>query len=317
MEVPSAYVEFLATMLPGKPRAELYTSLGLQKHGKTLFYRDFLHHLQHSTDAFVIAPGIRGLVMIVFTLPSYPYVFKVIRDAISPVKNIDRQTVKDKYLLVKRHDRVGRMADTLEYTDVAFPRSRFDPELIEELEREVPSLLEQESDTLIVKHLYIERRMTPLNIYLDRADDQQARHAVHEYGNAIKELASVNIFPGDMLFKNFGVTRGGRVVFYDYDEIAYMQEVSFRRIPRARTPEDEMSAEAWYPVAANDVFPEEFGPFLLSGDKVRAPFLEYHADLLEPDFWNETKARIAAGQIADVFPYPAAARFKRRFRTDS
>ncbi|HYL19074.1 MAG TPA: bifunctional isocitrate dehydrogenase kinase/phosphatase [Burkholderiales bacterium] len=317
MEVPSAYVEFLASMLPGKPRAELYTSLGLQKHGKTLFYRDFLHHLQHSTDAFVIAPGIRGLVMIVFTLPSYPYVFKVIRDAISPVKNIDRQTVKDKYLLVKRHDRVGRMADTLEYTDVAFPRSRFDPELIEELEREVPSLLEQEGDTLIVRHLYIERRMTPLNIYLDRADAQQVRHAVHEYGNAIKELASVNIFPGDMLFKNFGVTRGGRVVFYDYDEIAYMQEVSFRRIPRARTPEDEMSAEAWYPVAANDVFPEEFGPFLLSGDKVRGPFLEYHADLLGPEFWNETKARIAAGHIADVFPYPEAARFKRRFRTDS
>ena len=317
MEVPSAYVEFLASMLPGKPRAELYTSLGLQKHGKTLFYRDFLHHLQHSTDAFVIAPGIRGLVMIVFTLPSYPYVFKVIRDAISPVKNIDRQTVKDKYLLVKRHDRVGRMADTLEYTDVAFPRARFDPELIEELEREVPSLLEQEGDTLILKHLYIERRMTPLNIYLDRADDQQVRHAVHEYGNAIKELASVNIFPGDMLFKNFGVTRGGRVVFYDYDEIAYMQEVSFRRIPRARTPEDEMSAEAWYPVAANDVFPEEFGPFLLSGDKVRAPFLEYHADLLEPEFWNETKARIAAGHIADVFPYPESARFKHRFRTET
>jgi isocitrate dehydrogenase kinase/phosphatase len=317
MEVPSAYVEFLASMLPGKPRAELYTSLGLQKHGKTLFYRDFLHHLQHSTDAFVIAPGIRGLVMIVFTLPSYPYVFKVIRDAISPVKNIDRQTVKDKYLLVKRHDRVGRMADTLEYTDVAFPRARFDAELIEELEREVPSLLEQEGDTLILKHLYIERRMTPLNIYLDRADDQQVRHAVREYGNAIKELASVNIFPGDMLFKNFGVTRGGRVVFYDYDEIAYMQEVSFRRIPRARTPEDEMSAEAWYPVAANDVFPEEFGPFLLSGDKVRASFLEYHADLLEPDFWNETKAHIAAGRIADVFPYPEAARFKRRFRADS
>jgi isocitrate dehydrogenase kinase/phosphatase len=313
MEVPSAYVEFLASMLPGKPRAELYTSLGLQKHGKTLFYRDFLHHLKHSTDAFVIAPGIRGLVMIVFTLPSYPYVFKVIRDTISPIKNIDRQTVKDKYLLVKRHDRVGRMADTLEYTDVAFPRSRFDPTLIAELEREVPSLVEEEDDTLIVKHLYIERRMTPLNLYLDRGDEQQVRQAVCEYGNAIKELASVNIFPGDMLFKNFGVTRGGRVVFYDYDEIAYMQEVSFRSIPQARTPEDEMSAEAWYPVASNDVFPEEFGPFLLSGDKVRAPFLEYHRDLLAPDFWNAAKARIAAGHIADVFPYPESARFRRRF----
>jgi isocitrate dehydrogenase kinase/phosphatase len=313
MEVPSAYVEFLAGMVPGKPRAELYTSLGLQKHGKTLFYRDFLHHLKHSTDDFVIAPGIRGLVMIVFTLPSYPYVFKVIRDAISPTKNIDRQTVKDKYMLVKRHDRVGRMADTLEYKDVAFPRSRFDPVLIAELKREAPSLVEEDDDTLIVKHLYIERRMTPLNLYLDRGSEEQVRHAVRDYGNAIKELASVNIFPGDMLFKNFGVTRGARVVFYDYDEIAYMMDVNFKRIPAAHTPEDEMSAEPWYPVAPNDVFPEEFGPFLLSGRKVRDSFLANHRDLLSPEFWNATKARIAAGHIADVFPYPEAARFARRF----
>jgi isocitrate dehydrogenase kinase/phosphatase len=313
MEVPSAYVEFLASMLPGKPKAELYTSLGLQKHGKTLFYRDFLHHLKHSTDDFIIAPGIRGLVMIVFTLPSYPYVFKVIRDSISPIKNIDRQTVKEKYMLVKRHDRVGRMADTLEYTDVAFPRSRFDPALVAELKREAPSLVDEEDDTLIVGHLYIERRMTPLNIYLDQGNEEQVRWAVEDYGRAIKELASVNIFPGDMLFKNFGVTRGGRVVFYDYDEIAYMMEINFRPIPPARTPEDEMSAEPWYPVAANDVFPEEFGPFLLSGGKVRECFLPSHGDLLTPEFWNDTKARIAAGHLEDVFPYPESARFARRF----
>jgi isocitrate dehydrogenase kinase/phosphatase len=313
MEVPSAYVEFLASMLPGKPKAELYTSLGLQKHGKTLFYRDFLHHLKHSTDDFIIAPGIRGLVMIVFTLPSYPYVFKVIRDSISPVKSIDRQTVKEKYMLVKRHDRVGRMADTLEYTDVAFPRSRFDPALVAELKREAPSLVDEEDDTLIVGHLYIERRMTPLNIYVDQGNEEQIRLAVRDYGNAIKELASVNIFPGDMLFKNFGVTRGGRVVFYDYDEITYMMEINFRPIPQPRTPEDEMSAEPWYPVASNDVFPEEFGPFLLAGGKVRECFLASHGDLLTPEFWNETKARIAAGHIEDVFPYPESARFARRF----
>jgi isocitrate dehydrogenase kinase/phosphatase len=313
MEVPSAYVDFLASMLPRKPKAELYTSLGLQKHGKTLFYRDFLHHLKHSTDSFIVAPGIRGLVMIVFTLPSYPYVFKVIRDNISPIKNIDRQTVKDKYMLVKRHDRVGRLADTLEYADVAFPRARFTQELIEELQREAPALIEEDGESLVVKHVYIERRMTPLNIYLDRADPQQLDHAVRDYGNAIKELASVNIFPGDMLFKNFGVTRGGRVVFYDYDEISYMTEVNFRSIPPAPNPEYELAAEPWYPVGASDVFPEEFGPFLMSGGKVGARFLEHHQDLLSPEFWNATKARIDSGQIADVFPYADAARFVRRF----
>jgi len=313
MDVPSAFVDFLASMLPGKPKAELYTSLGLQKHGKTLFYRDFLHHLKHSTDDFVIAPGIKGLVMIVFTLPSYPYVFKVIRDTIAPSKNIDHQTVKDKYMLVKRHDRVGRMADTLEYADVAFPRGRFTPELIDELKREAASLYEEDGEQIIVKHLYIERRMTPLNLYLDWSDARQAEVVVRDYGNAIKELASVNIFPGDMLFKNFGVTRGGRVVFYDYDEIAYMTEINFRRIPPPRTPEDELSAEPWYPVAHNDVFPEEFGPFLLSGEKVRRSFLAYHEDLLTPDYWNEVKARIERGQIGDVFPYADTARFARRF----
>jgi isocitrate dehydrogenase kinase/phosphatase len=313
MEVPSAYVAFLSDLLPGKPKAELYTALGLQKHGKTLFYRDFLHHLKHSTDDFVIAPGIRGLVMIVFTLPSYPYVFKVIRDTISPIKNIDRQTVKEKYMLVKRHDRIGRMADTLEYTDVAFPRARFTQQLVDELQREAPSLYEEDGDSIIVKHLYIERRMMPLNLYLDVADTTQAAEAVRDYGRAIKELASVNIFPGDMLFKNFGVTRGGRVVFYDYDEISYMSEIQFRRIPEARTPEDELSAEPWYPVGPNDVFPEEFGPFLLSGEKVRRHFLAHHADLLSPDYWNGVKERVGKGEVADVFPYPDSLRFARRF----
>jgi isocitrate dehydrogenase kinase/phosphatase len=313
MDAPAAWVDFLAALLPGKPKAELYTALGLQKHGKTLFFRDFLHHLAHSTDEFVLAPGIKGLVMIVFTLPSYPYVFKVIRDRISPTKDVTHETVREKYMLVKRHDRIGRMADTLEYADVAFPLRRFSAALLDELRREVPSLLEETDAQAVVKHLYIERRMTPLNLYLDEAGPAQLREAVLDYGRAIKELCSVNIFPGDMLFKNFGVTRGGRVVFYDYDEIAYMSECNFLRIPPPPTPEAELSAEPWYPVGPNDIFPEEFAPFLLTGRGVREAFLSQHADLLEPDFWNRTKARIAEGHIEDVFPYHPSRRFAARF----
>jgi len=313
MEVPSAFVDFLSGMMPGKPRAELYTALGLQKHGKTLFYREFLQHLKHSRDQFVLAPGIKGLVMVVFTLPSYPYVFKVIRDNISPTKDVTAETVKEKYMLVKRHDRIGRMADTLEYANVAFPRERFTRELLDELRRELPSQIEEDGRNVVIKHTYIERRMKPLNMFLDEADDEQARAAVRDYGRAIKELASVNIFPGDMLFKNFGVTRGGRVVFYDYDEIAYMTECNFRRIPEAPTPEAEMSAEPWYPVAPNDIFPEEFTPFLLSGARVRDEFLAHHADLLAPDFWNGCKRDIERGHIEDVFPYRREARFASRF----
>jgi isocitrate dehydrogenase kinase/phosphatase len=313
MEVPSGYVEFLKSLLPSKPAAEIYTTLGLQKHGKTLFYRDFLHHLRHSGDEFVIAPGIRGLVMLVFTLPSYPYVFKVIKDVISPPKDTDRGQVMGKYLLVKYHDRVGRMADTLEYKDVAFPKDRFSAEVLEELRTLAPTVIEEEGDTLIVKHVYIERRMVPLNIHVDRATDDQLTHAIHEYGNAIKQLAAANIFPGDMLFKNFGVTRFNRVVFYDYDEIVYMTDCTFRRMPAPRTPEDEISAEPWYPVGANDVFPEEFAAFLLGDPRVREVFLEEHAELLDADYWNAIKQRIAAGHIEDVYPYPEALRFRNRF----
>jgi isocitrate dehydrogenase kinase/phosphatase len=312
MEVPSAYVEFLAAMSPNKPKWEIYTMLGLQKHGKTLFYREFLHHLKHSSDDFVIAPGIKGLVMLVFTLPSYPYVFKVIRDFVAPPKDIDRETVKSKYLLVKNHDRVGRMADTLEYSDVAFPKSRFTPELLDELRALVPSLLEDEGETLIIKHLYMERRMTPLNLYLDKANDQEREHAIREYGTAIKQLAAANIFAGDLLFKNFGFTRYNRVVFYDYDEIDYLTNCNFRHIPPPRSIDDELAAEPWYSVLPNDIFPEEFATFLLPDEKVRACFLAYHKDLLDPQYWKATQRRIAAGHVEDVFPYPETLRFRAR-----
>lgn len=302
METPSAYVHFLQSLMPRKPQAELYTAIGLQKQGKTLFYRDFLHHLAHSRDNFDIAPGIRGMVMTVFTLPSYPYVFKMIRDRI--VKDgMDHATVREKYQLVKKHDRVGRMADTWEYSQVALPRERFSAELLHELRTQVPSLVEESADTIVLRHVYIERRMTPLNIYLMRASQALLETAVKRYGDAIRELAAANIFPGDMLFKNFGVTRLGRVVFYDYDEIQRMTEMNFRRIPPAPNEEAELSGETWYPVGRNDVFPEEFRVFLLGDPRVRSAFLKHHADLLEAEWWQACRNRVAQGRIEDIFPY--------------
>ena len=313
MEVPSAYVQFLRGLLPYKPQWEIYTLLGLQKHGKNLFYRDFLHHLRHSSDDFIVAPGIRGLVMSVFTLPSYPYVFKVIKDVIAPPKEVTRQVVKEKYWLVKHHDRVGRMADTLEYSDVAFPRKRFTPELLEELRTLSPSLIEEDGDTIVVKHMYIERRMKPLNIFLDGADERQRELAIEDYGVAIKQLAAANIFAGDLLFKNFGVTRYGRVVFYDYDEIDYLTRCNFRKMPQAQTEEQELAAEPWYSVGPCDVFPEEFATFLLTDERVRECFMRHHADLLDAASWQATQQRIAAGQMQDVFPYSEALRFCNLF----
>lgn len=313
MEVPSGYVQFLRGMLPWKTKAEIYTMLGLQKQGKNTFYRDFMHHLQHSNDDFIIAPGIRGLVMLVFTLPSYPFVFKLIKDVFGSSKEVDRPTVKAKYLLVKRHDRVGRMADTLEYSNVAFPKKRFTEELLTELRTLAPSLLEESDDTLVIKHLYIERRMKPLNIYLDNATPEEKEHAVREYGDAIKDLAQANIFSGDMLFKNFGVTRYGRVIFYDYDEIEYMTDCNFRDIPEPPSPEYEMASEPWYPVAKNDIFPEEFASFLLGDPLVRKFFIKYHRDLLSPAFWRTQQTNIRAGKMDNFYPYPQALRLCHRY----
>ena len=333
MEIPSAYVQFLRSMMPRKPRNEIYNALGLAKQGKTLFYRDLLAHQRHSTDKFRIAPGIKGMVMLVFDLPSFPYVFKVIKDYYPPQKDTTREQIKGKYLLVKQHDRVGRMADTLEYSEVGFPRDRFSDELIAEIEKFAPSQLEisdRDGDgttEVIIKHVYIERRMIPLNIYLQEAFDagganpadqspvaqrarEQIERGVVEYGNAIKDLVAANIFPGDMLWKNFGITRHGKVVFYDYDEIEYITDCKFRKVPEPRNEEDEMSGEVWYTVGPKDVFPETFGPFLLGNPAVRSIFMMHHADLLEASFWQSHKDRIQAGHVHDVFPYDKEKRFK-------
>lgn len=309
MEVPSGYVGFLRTLAPTRAPSELYTMVGLGKQGKTLFVRELRQHLHHSRDAFVEAPGIRGEVMLVFTLPSYPYVFKVIRDVFGPSKDTDRATVRAKFEMVKHVDRVGRMADTLEFTDLWLPRGRFSPELLEQLHALAPSMIE-EGDPLVIRHCYVERRMVPLNLYLDRALPEEVEPAVADYGDAIRDLAAANIFPGDMLWKNFGVTSYGRVVFYDYDEIEYLSDVTFRRVPEAPDPEAELAAEPWFSVMRGDVFPEELAAFLLADPRLREPFLRHNAELLEPEFWQAAQRRIGRGEVVDFFPYPESLRFR-------
>lgn len=304
-----ALVDFLRELLPNKKRSELYASIGLHKHGKTVFYRDLLEHLEHSDDDFVIAPGIRGMVMTVFSLPSYQTAFKIIKDRFAPQKNITADEVKRKYHIVKRHDRVGRMADTQEFQNLILPRARFSAELIEELLRLAPSSVTVTDTEVKIAHVYTERLMTPLNMFIDGADEAALHEALDEYGNAIKQLAAANIFPGDMLLKNFGITRHGRVVFYDYDEICYLTDVNFRKVPEPETPEQEMAAEPWYSVGPDDVFPEEFRRFLFGKPHIKAMFSDMHGELFDPDYWRGLQAAIEDGRVMDVFPY----RRKKRF----
>ena len=317
MEVPSAYVAFLRDIVPDKTASELYTMVGLQKHGKTLFFRDFLHHLKHSSDRLIVAPGIKGLVMTVFTLPSYPYVFKVIKDRIAASKDTDRARVKQKYALVKHHDRAGRMTDILEYSDVAFPRDRFTPELLAELDAVAPSQVERNGDFIVVRHLYIKRRVTPLNMFLTDADEPQRIRAMRDYGDALRELAAINIFPGDLLFKNFGVTRYGRIVFYDYDEIEYMTDCRFRDIPPPPPGWDDMSADVWYPVGPRDIFPQEFATFLFTDPRLRDAFVAFHGELLAAAWWLRVQEANAGGRPIEVLSYPPAVRFAPTARPDA
>ena len=309
--LPYQYAHFLKSLMPNKLDYEIYNSLGFPKHAKTEFYRQLVGHLDQSDDEFIIAPGIKGMVMTVFTLPSYNIVFKIIKDKFSPPKEVTHDIVREKYRLVSRYDRIGRMADTQEFDNLIFPLSRFSDELIEELQSVAASQIEIRDQDILIKHLYTERYMTPLNIYLETADDDQIKSAMEEYGNCIKQLAAANIFPGDMPLKNFGVTRHGRVVFYDYDEIATLTDCNFRRIPQPRTEQEEMQSGTWYTVAPEDIFPEEFRLFFSGNVKARKMFEQMHSELYELEFWTNLQDKIRNGYVVDVFPYRRAKRFDR------
>lgn len=305
---PAAVVSFLQELLPNKKEFELYSALGHHKHGKTVFFRNFLEHMQNSTDQFEAAPGIRGLVMAVFHLPSYGIVFKIIKDEFPESKKITRQHVKNCYRLVKTSDRVGRMADTHEYVNFRLPRDRVSDTLLEELLDVAKNSIELTESEVVIKHLYIERKMTPLNIYLDQEQDpNKIKHALGELGLCIKQIAAANIFPGDMLHKNFGITRHGRVIFYDYDEICLMNQRTFRDIPKS----DDPYALDTLSVSPEDVFPEQFEHFIVGKKHLKKILKELHPDLMTSEFWRQAQRKAAQGEVQHFSPYAQDKRFTR------
>ncbi len=308
VERPYDLIHFLKSMMPPKRIAELYISIGYNKHGKTELYRDLLHHLAHSSDRFEEALGERGMVMLVFTLPSYDVVFKIIKDHFGEPKKTSRDEVKNKYQLVFKHDRAGRLVDAQEFEHLQFDRNRFSGELLDELRRTAQSSVLIDSERVIIKHLYTERRLTPLNIYVREAAREAGRAAVIDYGDAVKDLARANIFPGDLLLKNFGVTRHGRVVFYDYDELCLLTDCRFRAMPQPRDEDEELAPEPWFFVDDDDFFPEEFRTWLGLDSALREVFMRYHADLFAVNFWADIQSRIKAGEIIHIFPYSQSKR---------
>jgi len=296
-------VVFLKSIMPKKPVSELFTVLGRARQGKTERYRELMRNLEHTADQFEHAPGERGLVMVCFTLPSFDVVFKVIRDRFAYPKTVLREEVVAKYQMVFIHDRAGRLVDAQEFRRLRFPRARFAAVLLEELRREAAGSVHEDGEDLVFDHMYIERRMTPLNLYLRSAPAEVAERVVLDYGQCIRDLAYTNIFPGDLLLKNFGVTRHGRVIFYDYDELCRVTDCNFRDVPKAANEEDEMRGEAWFYVGENDVFPETFINFLAFNESQRAALLRLHAEILTAAFWRGVQQRLRAGDLVEVLPY--------------
>jgi isocitrate dehydrogenase kinase/phosphatase len=311
LESPRAMVNFLRTLMPRKPLEELYTSLGYHKHGKTELVRALLTHMEVTDARFEVAAGDKGLVMAVFALPSLNVVFKLIKDRFGAPKHTTRAQVMEKYHLVFVRDRVGRLADAQEFEGLEFRRDRFAPGLLEDLLAECGHTVRVEGDRVVISHLYTERKVAPLNLYLRQVDEVRAVDAVLDYGQAIKDLAAANIFTGDMLLKNFGVTRHGRVIFYDYDELCLLTECNFRVLPAPRNEDDELSGEPWFSVGEHDIFPEEFRAFLSLPGRIGQAFLEAHGDLLTVEFWRRMQTLAAEGAVVDIFPYRSARRLGR------
>jgi isocitrate dehydrogenase kinase/phosphatase len=308
---PRGTVAFLQSLMPLKAVNELYNAIGHNRHGKTELFRELVRHLIDPEARFARAEGAEGLVMAVFTLPVSNVVFKVIKDRFGPSKTVTRRDVLTRYRLVSRRDRVGRLIDAQEFEGLEFPRDRFVDDALDALLRDAGESVRVDGRLVRVRHLYTERRLRPLDVYLREAGDDDALAAVLEYGAAIRDLACAGIFPGDLLMKNFGVSRHGRVIFYDYDELALLTEVRFRGIPKARGHDDEMSADPWFSVDARDVFPEEWVPFLVPPGRLREAFMDVHGDLFTVHFWKEMQDRVEAGELPDFFPYPAHRRLRR------
>ena len=308
---PARYVDYLSVLMPHKQRFELFNAIGFIKHAKTEFYRHKVDTTKNSPANFkyVTAPGTPGMVMLVFTIEGLDYVYKVIKDKFSAPKTATKAQVKEKYNFVKQADRVGRLVDTHEFRYLAFDLSRFSDELLEQMKSQIGSSMVISGKALILKHVYVERKMTPLNLYINQCDNKTLERVMHDYGKAIKELAGANIFPGDMLMKNFGVTRWGRVVFYDFDEICPLTDCNFREVPQTQNALEELSSNSYFDIAENDIFPSQFKVFFSANEIAFNYFNNEHSNLFLATFWQGCQQQVHNGYLPDVYPYKQSWRF--------
>ena len=317
VENPEEMINFLKSIMPEKRVSEIYTSLGYHKHGKAELFRELTRSLEQTDDRFEIPPGEEGMVMLVFTIASLDVVFKMIRDRFEYPKKTTPDYIKNRYQLVFRHDRAGRLVDAQEFYHLKFDKDRFSKSLMQEINQKAAKNIIETGNELVLRHLYTERQLTPLDIYIQDNPPDAVTDVLLDYGWAIKELAASNIFPGDLFFKNFGVTRWGRVVFYDYDELSLLTDCRFKKLPTPQSYDEMMADEPWFPVDENDVFPEEFRKFLHFPDHVQPIFENIHGDLFDIQFWQDMQQKLNSGIIVHILPYKNHRRFDHQILENS
>ena len=298
--------EFLESIAPSRPRAYIYTSIGFIHPGKLQLVHELRQHIAQTQEKFEVAKGVPGTVMIVYALPTFSYVFKVIRDVSTKNTFRGRPHVVGQYWRVHRMDRVGRMLDIMTFHNLRFAQSSFEAELLDELLRDAPSSVRIENECVVFRYLYAARQIIPLDVYLADPDLPEAvkAKAAIDYGYAVKDLAAAGSFVGDYLPKNFGVNRLGRVILYDYDDLDNLVSWNFRSLPDPPPWAETLPYEDWLSRSERDVFPEhDFRIFTVPAHG-RAAFLKHHADLLGPVFWNSIKSELESGKVPEFCPYP-------------
>jgi isocitrate dehydrogenase kinase/phosphatase len=320
-----ALIEFLHSLMPHAELAELYSSLGYNRHGKTEFYRD-LHHFVHvSREQFVIAPGLEGAVMIGFTLPSFGFVFKVIKDRpcflrsrIGTLKVITKDQVRYRYNFVSHRDRAGRMVDTQEFENLRFRKKRFSDDLLLEFVLAARNTVSITDEYVIIKHLYVQRKVVPLPMYFETEKNPEAiRHVLIDFGYFLKDLAASGVFPSDLFnIWNYGVTHWGRVVLFDYDDVLPIEQIRFREKPPPRDEIEEMEPEEnRISATEDDFFIDEIDRYSGIPEPLKGVFKSVHGDLYTLKFWYDLTDRLNKGEIFDVIPYDRGKRFHDRVRS--
>jgi len=322
LERHDALIALLRSIMPRQPWAALYTSLGHNRHGKTEFYRSLHRFVHDSRQRFLVAPGLEGAVMIVFTLPSYDFVFKVIKDRpcflrshAETRKTIARDEVRRRYEFVSHRDRAGRMVDTQEFENLKFRTWRFSEQLLREFALAARESVAITDDYVTIRHVYVQRRVTPLPLYLQaEKDPETVRRVLLDFGFFLKDVAASGVFPCDLFNTwNYGVTLWGRVVLYDYDDVAPLERVTFREKPAPRHALEELKPEEdWIVAGDEDFFLDELERYSGVPQPLRGIFRAAHGDLYTLEFWRGLKERLARGEIPDVFPYDRGVRFAAR-----